>query len=169
MIDLDQLVEVIQKSANSAATAIAQKNEEFLSEYFYTVNQESLSKHVIKDLPTEMTNGKVLRPKVVAIDYPSSEKDESHTVLVPLITLAPISQLQISELNVDLDLLITEVDGKANIQFPRSKEGKHSFCSKDRSTPNAKVSIKIDNFNTPPGVEMVVEGFDKALRAQIPS
>lgn len=170
MLNLDDLVIAIQKSADAAAESIMHKNIELIKNYFYEVPKSSLAGNVANNFPDDMTGSSVLRPKVAVMEYPHQGAGgaSTHSVLVPLISLAPMAQLQISDMEINFDMHISELDGKAVVQFPTKKKFSVFGANNPKET-NAHIKIKLSNFASPDGVKMVVEGYDKALRAQIPN
>lgn len=114
---------------------------------------------------------KILRPKMVSMAFPTitSNGPATHYVDVPLITLTPISTLLINEVNIKTSLEIT-VDSKDNIMvsFPQKKQP-GIFSSHSESTySNTEIEIKFRGGETPEGLQKVIEGYERALRAQIP-
>lgn len=171
MINLEGLIKAVQSSVDAAAEALVDKNSEMLKNYFHEVPVSELSQEQRDELPKGMKEETILRPKVVAVEYPknSNGKEGNHMVFVPLLTLAPMSQLQISEMVVRLNFEIREEDGQAIVTFPTPQKSILSEGEKDsKKDTNAAIKIAVKNFGTPKGVDMVVEGYHKALRAQVP-
>jgi hypothetical protein len=92
-----------------------------------------------------------------------------HHVLVPLLSLAPISILQPQEMTIEMDLNFLEHDNEVMIGFPRFPAGAASGDDSERMKSNAKLTMKINMADKPAGLSAVIEGYDKNLRAQIPS
>jgi hypothetical protein len=116
-----------------------------------------------------------LQPKLVAIDYPriTGEGPTVHTVHVPLITLSPYSATQISKLTFRADLEAqTTSEGKLQVSFPSVKRssGAKGGTEDGTATKTSNVSIEIVLEGTPAsaGLRKVIEGYERALRAQIP-
>jgi len=116
-----------------------------------------------------------LQPKLVPIDYPmiTGEGPTVHTVHVPLITLFPYSATQISKLTFKADLEVqTTSEGKLQVSFPPVKKPSGNKAgTEDGALPKASsVSIEIVIEGTPAsgGLRKVIEGYERALRAQIP-
>lgn len=114
-----------------------------------------------------------LAPKLVNIEYPSVTKSgiETHTVSVPLLSLIPMNTIQLSELKFTTELDINLIENKLQIAFPDTpKTGRLGKTkSKDQSHPHhATLEVVIDCKEPPQGLQKLVEGYDRALRAQIP-
>ncbi|PHS08209.1 MAG: hypothetical protein COA78_12975 [Blastopirellula sp.] len=116
--------------------------------------------------------GPPMRPKMVAITYPKETIDgpASHIVLVPLIALTPMSMATLSKLTfrTDLDIHQSE-DGELKISFPEGKIKMAEGNSENTyRTSTATLEITLDG--TPPsqGMKKLIEGYERALRAQIP-
>ena len=114
---------------------------------------------------------KILRPKMVSMAFPTITSDgpTTHYVDVPLITLTPISTLLINEVNIKTSLEIT-VDSKDNIMvsFPQKKQSGIFSSNSDSSNSNTEIEITFRGGETPEGLQKIIEGYERALRAQIP-
>lgn len=124
-----------------------------------------------------------LQPKLVAIDYPMATRDGPavHTVHVPLITLSPFVGTQISKLTfkADLDVHVTG-DGVLQVSFPASGSGappSGAGGAGDRGdgggvgaakVANTSIEIVVESTPASDGLRKVIEGYERALRAQIP-
>jgi Protein of unknown function (DUF2589) len=131
-----------------------------------------------------------LQPRTVAIDYPrmTSEGPVVHTVHVPLITLAPVSGCRISKLTfrADLDVQV-DSDGALKVSFapsapaatrapPPSGEGEGEGAGDGGGggggavvrAANTSIEIVVEQSPTPDGLRKIIEGYERALRAQIP-
>jgi hypothetical protein len=121
-----------------------------------------------------------LQPKMVAIDFPTVTKDGPtvHTVHVPLITLAPFAGVQISKLTFRGDLDVQEgTDGKLRVAFaptgqtapaPSAANGTNGVDNPAPRRSNTSIEIVVENAPIPDGFRKVIEGYERALRAQIP-
>lgn len=114
-----------------------------------------------------------LAPKLVNIEYPNVTKHgvETHTVSVPLLSLIPINSIQLSELKFTTDLDISLVEDKLQIAFPDKPKAGRLGKSKDDGqgkSHHATLEVVIDCKEPPQGLQKLVEGYDRALRAQIP-
>jgi hypothetical protein len=105
-----------------------------------------------------------LKPKTVTLQYPkiTSKGSEIHDVIVPLISLVPISLTEIANVTFKTDLEVQMIGDDLSISFPSktkaNEEDKHL----------ATLEVNIDKATTPEGLKKLIEGYDKALRAQIP-
>jgi hypothetical protein len=122
----------------------------------------------------------VLQPKLVSIDYPhlTSAGPTVHTVHVPLITLSPYAATQISKLTFKADLEVqTTSEGKLQVSFPltgTNVQPRGDTAAGDeeegaaRRTANASIEIVIEGTPASDGLRKIIEGYERALRAQIP-
>lgn len=118
-----------------------------------------------------------LQPKLVSIDYPmvTREGPTVHTVHVPLITLAPYVATQISKLTFKADLEVQSTnEGKLQVSFPApaaqapAPTAEEPGDDSSRKTANASIEIVIEGAPASDGLRKVIEGYERALRAQIP-
>jgi len=128
------------------------------------------------------SNTTALQPRVVAIDYPTVTKEGPvvHTVHVPLITLVPFAGIQISKLTfrADLDVQAGD-DGTLRVGFAPSGSDKHPPPNQGglgsaeghadgAIKANTSIEIVVESTPLPDGLRKVIEGYERALRAQIP-
>ncbi len=117
-----------------------------------------------------------LVPVTVAMQYPrmTAEGPEVHVVHVPLISLAPVTSTQLKELRLRTDLELSVVSGALKVGFPSEDEGTTDTSETQEpsrpKTQRAKASLEIlvSAAEPPPGVKLIIEGYHRALRAQIP-
>ena len=110
-----------------------------------------------------------LVPKMVVMQYPmeTAEGPVVHPVTVPLITLASMSSLQLSSLRFKTELEIELVDDVLQVSFP--SQSPPPFEDPSTESPHrASLEIEIEACKPPRGLEILVEGYERALRAQIP-
>lgn len=134
----------------------------------------------IKNLPIDedaSTEGDVIyRPKMVAMAFPSQGTDgvESTIVNVPKITLSPISSPRIKDVKFTADLEVTteENDGKEGheelkvaFRSPQVSGGDNTVT---KDSTNTHIEICLIGHEPPEGLQKIIEGYEKALRAQIP-
>lgn len=114
---------------------------------------------------------KVLKPKTVTIQYPNVTPHgvELHDVHVPLIAISPVSMTEITEVKFQTELEVRTVDDDLIVSFPtmKKKKDKSVVKDKDRKT-TTMVEITITKKPTSDGLLKLIEGYEKALRAQIP-
>lgn len=114
------------------------------------------------------------RPKMVALSYPSENPNDltERSVLVPLISVVPVSNLRLEELEMEMEVEITlDQDENLSVGFIKKEEKKRDVISEKQAETdiyNAKIKMKFGAGDLPDGVQMVLEGYDKAMRAQIP-
>ena len=137
-------------------------------------------KKEMQNLPTgddESTEGVfIYRPKMVAMAFPSQGSDgvESTIVNVPKITLSPISSPRIKDVKFSANLEVTteENDGKEGneelkVAFrPPQVTGGENMVTKDST--NTHIEINLVGHEPPEGLQKIIEGYEQALRAQIP-
>lgn len=172
MISFSSLVQAIQGSVDKAAESVSRENINGLLEYFHPLssedsNSDSGSSITVADLEK-------MSPRMVQLQYPKMTSDGpvEHFVSVPLITLSPVPILQVSDVSVEIDLEIVESDGEIMVGFPQSKGAASSDAtttSSGGSNANSKITINIKANEKPMGVQALIEGYNKALRAQLPN
>jgi hypothetical protein len=124
----------------------------------------------------------VLKPRMVLMQFPneSAQGPAIHTVYVPLISLVPMPQHQISELKFTTELDLSIVNEKLMVSFPSGgtpeaavgnggSDGKTKGNSGEPGQGTSRVEVTITNTPTPKGIAQVVEGYNRSLRAQIPN
>jgi hypothetical protein len=123
-----------------------------------------------------------LQPKVVTIDYPMVTKNGPtvHTVHVPLIALSPFTGIQVTRLTFNADLDVHEGDdGTVKVSFassgkgpPPAEPGSPEREPGDADAPlrrsNTSIQVIVESVPAPDGLRKVIEGYERALRAQIP-
>lgn len=161
MINLDHLVSAIYQAVLKASDSLADKNLEILNAYFESSEEEE---------------GEVkLIPKTTIIQYPRVTADgvEVHDVHVPIIALLPMNQIQISEVKVRLDLdIFLEKDAlKVNFTQKRMHDAHGNMLEKGQhiaAHANASLEVVLSPSMPPEGLKLLIDGYEKALRAQIP-
>lgn len=103
--------------------------------------------------------------KLVSLQFPFfTEKGvEYKDIHVPLITLVPITATEIKEVTLETDIVISESDDEVHLNFDRK--------ILSRMFGNAKpgrLKIKIAPREPSEGLQIVIEGYEKLLRSQIP-
>ncbi|WP_223670413.1 DUF2589 domain-containing protein [Kangiella shandongensis] len=161
-------IDDLAKSAISAISELDSQNEE----------EEQKIKDILNSLSDALkksghSNSGALIPRCVDIGYPNitSEGGESHNVRVPLLSLVPLNSIQLSKLKFTTDLALSVVDDELQISFPEQKKAgllKKSKESDNADSHHATLEVVIDCIEPPQGLKKLVEGYDRALRAQIP-
>ncbi len=116
--------------------------------------------------PEETT---IYRPKMIAMAFPTQNKDGVGSVIVnvPLITLCPVSSPRIKEVKFSTELEMTADDSdELYIAFLASE--KNGADEVRKSTANTNIEVTLQGSEPPKGLQQVIEGYEKALRAQIP-
>lgn len=128
------------------------------------------------DTDTTSETDIIYRPKMVAMAFPNQSADgvESTIVNVPKITLSPISSPRIKDVKFTADL---EVTTEENDNAEGSEELKVAFRTPQisggenivtRDATNTHIEICLVGHEPPEGLQKIIEGYEKALRAQIP-
>lgn len=179
MLDFTNLVSAIQGAVNQAVDSVSRENINNLLQFFHPMENADADK--TSDDGSSDTTAKVLTqvermtPKSVKLEYPKMTHNGpvNHAVDVPLITLSPVPSLQISDVHVEMDLEVVEDNGVVMVGFPQSQlvtaQGSNNVTQGGKTTPNAKITINIKADQRPLGVTALVEGYNKALRAQLPN
>lgn len=188
MIDLNSLVKAIQDASLAAVTAVSNEHLKILDRYFEVVdepenslntNRKSTRKSLTQQLATQVPHDdyddtiQKFKPKTVTIQFPKETANgfEIHDVHVPLLTLMPISLPQISELRFTTDLEIAvDPNDLLKVSFPTQRKDRKLMKNKDQQdqVTSAKLEIVFNDATLSDGLQKIVEGYEKALRAQIP-
>lgn len=168
MIKIEDLVYAIQAAVTGANDALQNQAGEFLDRFFDTV-QQPVAEGEEAQLASE-----TLRPRYVTMEYPTETPEGIKTlsVNVPLIAMVPIVHSRIEEVVFRSALDVQQQDnGDVTVAFvaPPSKSGFFKRDSVSAPAPNAtEVEIRIRGDESPEGLRKIVEGYTRALRAQIP-
>lgn len=125
----------------------------------------------VEALASKRKAAPALRPKTTAIQYPHITKDGPtvHTVHVPLIALAPICFAQITELRMKTDLELSVQGDSLTASFPAEpRTAAEEAAGKRPAGRTASVEIVLGEMPSSQGLRLIVEGYERALRAQIP-
>ena len=112
----------------------------------------------------------VWTPKPVIMEFmkDSSDGAVAHQASVPLISLVPFTAIQPSEVLLEVDLELIQHNGELQAHFPTSKRSL-TGQKVSQNKPNAKLTIRMDTTSRPAGLDAVIEGYDRNLRARIPT
>ncbi|NQZ23579.1 MAG: DUF2589 domain-containing protein [Colwellia sp.] len=197
MIRFQALMHAVQQSIHSAAQAVESAGFKHIDKFFDKVTIESpsdinSSSNNIIDVPADEIDksannnikennlgtdehqspeGEVIyRPKMVAMAFPSQGPDgvTSTIVNVPLITLCPISSPRIKDVKFSADLEVTADDSDelyVAFRSPQVTGGEHTIT---KDCTNTRIEISLVGHEPPEGLQKIIEGYEKALRAQIP-
>lgn len=119
-------------------------------------------------------NTQTLTPRTVKIQYPDQTDNGMviRDVNVPLITMVPLSMSQVTMVRFKTKLEMQEVDGQLRVSFPLTTSLSHSEQGETNPTVDTsnlgELEIVIEPNNESSGLRKIVEGYEKALRAQIP-
>ncbi|MDD1781155.1 DUF2589 domain-containing protein [Enterovibrio sp. ZSDZ35] len=154
------------KRLSEAHEALDRQDTEKANSLLKEFNEVSeSSKHIAPE--QEMIH----RPKMVAMAFPRQGKNgeiEKTIVNVPLITLCPISSPRIKEVHFEAELEVTADDNdELHVAF-RPLGGNQAENQVRPDDTNTKIAITLVGHEPPKGLQKVIEGYEKALRAQIP-
>tara|TARA_R110001592_G_scaffold363274_1_gene682981 strand:- start:2827 stop:3426 length:600 start_codon:yes stop_codon:yes gene_type:complete len=198
MIRFQALMQTVQQSIHSAAQAVESAGFKHIDKFFDKVaNEDSQEKQdkskalseaikhddhdkasallkEINELPSDdemaTEDNATYRPKMVAMAFPSQGADgvESTIVNVPLITLCPISSPRIKDVKFSADLEVTADENDELMVAFRAPQvsGGENIITKDAT--NTRIEISLVGHEPPEGLQKIIEGYEKALRAQIP-
>ncbi len=162
----------IRKSIDEAiqiSKFVSKKENPSKEEYKKAQNALEKAQEALSDEGSTEAVG-ALSPKSVVVEYPrqTSQGIEYTEVHVPLITLIPLTMSEIKEAKLTTDFEIELVDDEVQINFnpSRSKKGK-VFGKKPEST-FGRLEITISPRESSEGLKNLVEGYEKALKSQIP-
>lgn len=172
--------QTIDEALEDSKSIYSQKDKEGQEEYKKVVQglkyaqkalggQESSTTEDDNDekLGTQATGG--LSAKSVIIEYPHQTKDgvKYEQVHVPLITLVPLSMSQIKEAKLTTEFELQLVDNEVQLNFDPGKSKGKKFGKKPEST-FGRLEITISPQESSEGLKRIVEGYERALKAQIP-
>jgi uncharacterized membrane protein YfhO len=160
-INLDEMIaklEQLTQQSKSTKESVLKNQKEFLQ------TLESLRE---KKAGTQ-TKTPSFRAKSVSVQFPEHTEDgiTMRHVDVPLITLIPVSMIQLSEVRFKTELEILQEDNDLHISFPVSGIEKNSTTSHP-ATSTIEIIVKPAELTD--GLRVMVNGLNKALRGQIPN
>ena len=180
MIKFAELVQAIHKSINDAAKSVEADGIRHINKFFDRVEEKPEGGPRVESEPPKPTPAEKLfsdfeldgkyKPKMVSMEFPKRTPNgvEITIVDVPLIVLSPISTPKVTQAKFTADLQISsDKDGNIEIEFPKNN---HSFFDRNggEHKGNTQIEITIDASEAPDGLQKVIEGYERALRAQIP-
>ena len=163
-------MEAIQQSINSAARSVEANGVRYVNKFFVEVDDEGKQKPRVDGSTFNLDS--TYRPKMVDMEFPSRTPDgiETVTVKVPLLTLSPLNTPKVEQVKFIADLEVSTNDkDELLVAFPQVK--KTSFFSSNThhaNSSNAHLEITISAGEAPEGLQKIIEGYERALRAQIP-
>ena len=155
MIKFEQLVEAIHDATTIANSTMIENHHGLLDDYFDDKEGKKIAKSVTISYPVVGKNNEI----------------KSVDVEVPLITLVPISSAQIEELKFSTDLEIALENDDLVVSFAKSQSEKNDdnkWFKKNKGT-TAHLDITVKPAEASEGLSKIIEGYEKVLRAQIPS
>lgn len=104
-------------------------------------------------------------PKLVSIQFPFFTENgvEYKDIHVPLITLVPITSTEIKEVTLETDIVISESDDEVHLNFERKL-----FSQMMGNAKPGRLTIKVAPRDPAEGLQIVIDGYEKLLRSQIP-
>ena len=177
MRELRQLIREIQNAVIFAADDVVKKSTSVIDTYFDRVSPDPGG----KEGPSFLGN---YTPKMVAFEYPvmkpeSVKGPETHRVFVPLISIAPPATYYIDEVKVRLEIeMRIDDDGEESFVLVAPKgttraEQESGIAAaegaplQDLERPSF-VEVVVRRGERAAGITQIVEGYDRALRAEIP-
>lgn len=126
---------------------------------------------------SELLKGGDLTPKTVTLTFPTKGSDGTVTmkeVYVPLITLVPVRFSQIDEMKIQADLELDVQDNEIQISLGKSVARKKGLLAgKDKPTEGKEkiglVEITLKPQEVSDGMQMVIDSYEKVLKAQLPN
>ena len=160
-------MEAIQQSINSSARSVEANGVRYVNKFFVEVDE---SGEPIDKEAGNFNLGAQYKPKMVEMQFPRRTAEGMDTVVaeVPLLVLSPLNTPKVEEVKFTADLEVsTNAQDELLVSFPDQK--KESFFSGDKSkNTNAHLEITIKAGESPEGLKKIIEGYERALRAQIP-
>lgn len=161
MVKFQALMQAVHQSINSATQAVESQGQKHLDKFF----------DIVEGTENDADGRTDYRPKMIDMEFPSRTPKgvETVTVKVPLITLTPISSPRIAEVKFHTELEITtDENGELLVAFPSAKGKGFSLKGEQRSSANTSLEITLKGNEPPEGLQKIIEGYERALRAQIP-
>ena len=167
MIKIEDLVHAIQTAVTGANDALQGQADAFLDRFFETVQ------HAAVEGDESSPPAETLRPRCVTMEYPTETPDGLKTlsVNVPLIAMVPIVHSRIEEVVFRSVLDVQQQDnGDVTVAFvpPAPKSGFFKRDAAAGAPTTTEIEIRIRGDESPEGLRKIVEGYTRALRAQIP-
>ncbi len=110
-----------------------------------------------------------LKAKEVTVQYPILVDGEIQykDVHIPLVTLVPLNFSSIEEVKLRTDIEIYADNDDLQINFGKSGGVSRFLNSRKRAPGHLEITLKPDE--GPEGVKLLIDGYERILRAQIPS
>lgn len=170
MINLESLVSVVHTSVHAANQALQDKQTSLFERFFEEVEGPDTRAKVAEGQaqPTRAH----YRPKTVSMLFPQEGPKGLETVPVdiPLLTLMPMGNARVQKVRFKTQLEVNLNDqNEMQLAFPSAKGRKGLFGSNSHTHSYvAELEIELGEDTSPDGLKMLIEGYERALRAQIP-
>ncbi len=163
MIEFQSLMRAIHKSIRDASKSVEGENIDFINRFFDREKKEDPLDPGKEEL--------ILSPKTCTMEFPTRTADgvDVVTAKVPILALCPVSAPRITEVKFTTELDISSShDNKLMVSFPQAPAKKQEGSDEEQHVPGSKVEITITGGEPPEGLKRLIEGYERALRAQIP-
>lgn len=163
MIRIDQFINVIHGAVLSANDALRQENLKLLETYFEDTGEYPLAGKE----GSENGASQNLKAKTVALQFPELSENGvvMRNVQVPLIALVPVSMTKVSEVKFRSNVEIQVEDDNLMMNFRlRAPQGESA-----PGVTSASIEMTITPQESSEGLKNLIEGYEKALRSQIPN
>lgn len=162
----------IDEALEASKSIYSKKDKESQEEYKKVVQGLKYAQKAMgeqDDTKASVQSSGALSAKSVVIEYPhqTGQGVEYTEVHVPLITLVPLSMSQIKEAKLTTEFELQLVDDEVQLNFDASQSKGKMFGKKPDST-FGRLEITISPHESSEGLKRLVEGYEKALKAQIP-
>lgn len=170
MINLESLVAVVHTSVHSANQALQDRQQQLFERFFEQVEAPD-TRVKAADGEAQPTRAHY-RPKTVSMLFPQEGPNGVETVPVdiPILTLVPMGNARVQKVRFKTRLEVNLNDkNEMQLAFP-SPKGRRGLFGADNDTPThvAELEIELGEDTSPDGLKMLIEGYERALRAQIP-
>lgn len=104
-------------------------------------------------------------PKLVSVQFPFTTENgiEYRDIHIPLLTLVPVTSTEITEVTLESDIVISESNDEVHLNFERKL-----FSQMMGNAKPGRLKIKISPRDPAEGLQIVIDGYEKLLRSQIP-
>lgn len=111
-----------------------------------------------------------LMPKTVVLQYPTPTHDGfvMKDVKIPLISLIPVSMSEISEIKFKTMIELIVDDNNLQVGFPNKSDMNKLEVNKPNESHYSTLEITIRPREGSEGLSTLIQGYEKALRAQLP-
>lgn len=169
--DEESVRKTIDEALEASKSIYSKKGEESQEEYKKVIKGLQYAKKAMSEDEADenVKASGALSAKSVVIEYPHQTANgiEYTEVHVPLITLVPLSMSQIKEAKLTTEFELQLVDDEVQLNFDPGKSKGKMFGKKPDST-FGRLEITISPHDSSEGLKRLVEGYEKALKAQIP-